>query len=78
MVIQINQGNKKNTKSINSIGGKIMSEDREYYIRLFKEEIEKGTYYLYGQNPEEMTLEQLQDAYMNMINYKVDARTHTD
>ena len=55
-----------------------MSEDREYYIRLFKEEIEKGTYYLYGQNPEEMTLEQLQDAYMNMINYKVDARTHTD
>ncbi len=53
-----------------------MSNDREYYIEEFRKAAENHTYYLYHQNPEEMSLEELQDAYMRMQNYLSDARTH--
>ena len=55
-----------------------MSEDREYYIEIFKKAKEKGTYYLYDKNPEKMTLEELKDSYMTMLNCLVDERTHLD
>ncbi len=53
-----------------------MTHDRDYFIEEFRKAREKGKYYLYGENPEEMTLEELKDAYMNMQNYLSDARTH--
>jgi hypothetical protein len=53
-----------------------MNEDREYYIDEFRKARESGKYYLYGEDPEKMTLEELKDAYMNMQNYLSDARTH--
>ncbi len=53
-----------------------MNEDREYYIEEFRKARESRKYYLYGENPEKMTLEELKDAYMNMQNYLSDARTH--
>ena len=53
-----------------------VSDDREYYIEEFRKARESGKYYLYGENPEEMTLEELQDAYITMQNYLSDARTH--
>ena len=53
-----------------------MNEDREYYIEEFHKARESGKYYLYGKDPEKMTLEELKDAYMNMQNYLSDARTH--
>lgn len=53
-----------------------MNNDREYYIEEFRKAAENHTYYLYHQNLEEMSLEELQDAYMNMQNYLSDARTH--
>ena len=53
-----------------------MSEDREYYIEEFRKARESKTYFLYGENPEEMTLEELKNAYIDMQNYLSDARTH--
>ena len=53
-----------------------MSNDREYYIEEFRKAAENHIYYLYHQNPEEMTIEELQDVYMRMQNYLSDARTH--
>ena len=55
---------------------KSMTHDRDYFIEEFRKAREKGKYYLYGENPEEMTLEELKDAYMNMQNYLSDARTY--
>lgn len=59
-----------------TLENKAMTDDREYYIEGFHKARESGKYYLYGENPEEMTLEELQDAYMTMQNYLSDARTH--
>lgn len=53
-----------------------MNNDREYYIEEFHKAAESNTYFLYGMNPEEMTLEELEDAYWTMQNYLSDARTH--
>lgn len=50
--------------------------DREYYINEFRIAREKKYYYLYGKDPEEMTLEQLKDAYSRMRNYLSDSSTH--
>ena len=55
---------------------KTMTDDREYYIEEFRKARESGKYYLYGENPDEMTLEELKDAYIDMQNYLSDARTH--
>ena len=53
-----------------------MTYDREYDIEEFRKARESGKYYLYGKNPDEMTLEELKDAYIDMQNYLSDARTH--
>ena len=56
----------------------MLPEDRQFYIDKFQEAERENQYYLYGKNPEKMTLEELQDQYMNMMNFLSDARTHTD
>lgn len=53
-----------------------MSNNREYYIEEFRRHAEIGDYFLYHRNPEEKTLEELKDAYIDMQNYLSDARTH--
>ena len=56
----------------------MLPEDREFYIEKFKEAEESKTYFLYGLDPKTMTLEELKDKYMTMVNYLSDTRTHTD
>ena len=56
----------------------MLPEDREFYIEKFKEAEERKTYFLYGLDPKTMTLEELKDKYMTMVNYLSDASTHTD
>ena len=56
----------------------MLPEEREFYIEKLKEAEESKTYFLYGLDPNTMTLEELQDKYMTMVNYLSDARTHTD
>ena len=56
----------------------MLPEDRQFYIDKFQEAEREKQYYLYGKDPEKMTLEELQEQYMNMMNFLSDARTHTD
>lgn len=53
-----------------------MEHTREFYIEEFHKAAERHEYFLYRKKAEEMTLEELKDAYMTMQNYLSDMRVY--
>lgn len=53
-----------------------MEHTREFYIEEFRKAAERHEYFLYRKKAEEMTLEELKDAYMTMQNYLSDMRVY--